>query len=223
MRKLFIAVGVLGLAAGGAACSSSTLNTRVDQLTTKVDSMSQSLEQTQDRVRQDETKIAGNTQKADAAQQTADRAQQSATQAATAATSASTSAQAATSAVDALGRKLMYTVVLNDDASGFAFDKAVLPDEAKAKLDDIAHRLTDGSKNGYLDIEGFTDSTGSASVNDTLGLARARAVMRYLNDHDQVPLWRMSVISYGEDHPVAPNTTTKGRAENRRVEVKLWM
>ena len=53
-----------------------------------------------------------------------------------------------------------------------------------------------------------------------LGLARAETVKRYLTERLQIPAERISVVSYGERDPVAPNTTRRGRAQNRRVVVK---
>jgi len=46
-------------------------------------------------------------------------------------------------------------------------------------------------------------------------------VKRYLYEHHQVPLHKINVISYGEDKPVAPNKTKDGRAQNRRVVIKV--
>ena len=66
-----------------------------------------------------------------------------------------------------------------------------------------------------------TDSTGAPAVNDKLGLARAENVKRYLYETYQIPLHKINVISYGEQKPVAPNKTRDGRAQNRRVVIKV--
>ena len=50
---------------------------------------------------------------------------------------------------------------------------------------------------------------------------RAEAVKRYLYEKHQVPLHKINVISYGEDKPVSPNKTRAGRAQNRRVVIKV--
>ncbi len=73
----------------------------------------------------------------------------------------------------------------------------------------------------YIEIEGHTDSTGSTAMNERLGLARAENVKRYLYETYQIPLHKINVISYGEDKPVAPNNTREGRAQNRRVVIKV--
>jgi hypothetical protein len=56
---------------------------------------------------------------------------------------------------------------------------------------------------------------------EKLGLDRAEAVKRYLYQQHQIPLHRISVISYGSEKPIAPNTTKAGRAQNRRVVIKV--
>ena len=70
-----------------------------------------------------------------------------------------------------------------------------------------------------VEIQGHTDSTGSEAYNLRLGERRAEAVRAYLNAEHQIPLHRMSVISYGESDPVADNSTQEGRTANRRVEI----
>ena len=76
-------------------------------------------------------------------------------------------------------------------------------------------------KGAFFEIEGHTDNVGDAKVNEQLGLERAEAVKRYLYEQHQIPLHKMNVISYGEDKPVAPNKTKDGRAQNRRVVIKV--
>ena len=68
-----------------------------------------------------------------------------------------------------------------------------------------------------LDVGG----RGDKAFNEKLGLERAQAVERYLYEQYQVPLHKMNVISYGEDKPIAPNKTKAGRAQNRRVVIKV--
>jgi outer membrane protein OmpA-like peptidoglycan-associated protein len=73
----------------------------------------------------------------------------------------------------------------------------------------------------FIEVEGHTDNVGQAAYNQQLGLERAETVKRYLYAQHQVPLHKINVISYGEDKPVAPNTTRTGRAQNRRVVVRI--
>ncbi len=114
--------------------------------------------------------------------------------------------------------KFVYSLVLSDDAVKFPFNRHELSKEAQEKLADFAQRLKGENKNVYLEIQGHTDSTGSAEYNLTLGEARAEAVRRYLSMQG-IALNRMSTISYGKDEPVDSNKTRDGRAKNRRVVV----
>ena len=118
--------------------------------------------------------------------------------------------------------RLLYEVVLSEEQSNFGFGQASLPDAAKSELDELANRLkADSVQNVYIEIEGHTDSTGEAAVNERLGLERAEAVKRYLHESHMLPLHRMNVISYGEEKPVAPNDTQDGRSRNRRVVLRV--
>ena len=131
------------------------------------------------------------------------------------------SAVAKADALDKAQKKLVFEVVLNEDQGNFESGKTALPDAAKAKLDELIAQLKADPKGAYFEIEGHTDNTGAAEFNKKLGLDRAEAVKAYLYEKHQIPLHRMNVISYGQDKPVAPNTTKAGRAQNRRVVVKV--
>jgi outer membrane protein OmpA-like peptidoglycan-associated protein len=113
--------------------------------------------------------------------------------------------------------KLLYETVLSDDKVRFGFDKAGLADEAKAALDEFAAPIVSGNQNVFIEVQGHTDSVGSETYNEELGLERAEAVRRYLNMQHKVPLHRMSVISYGESAPVTDNDSRDSREKNRRV------
>lgn len=113
--------------------------------------------------------------------------------------------------------KLSYEVVLSDDKLKFASGKSELGGVAEASLDEFVAQLKNNDQNVYIEIQGHTDSTGSAAGNMKLGAARAEAVKRYLNIHGGIPLHRMSTISYGETEPIADNINKAGRSQNRRV------
>lgn len=226
MRKSLLGLTLFAFAVGGStACATKGfVKTQVAQVSSKVDSLSQSLEETQERTKQNAAKINDVDQKAQAAQGSADQAQQSANAAdSKAAAAGDTAEQAANKAdeVDQNMRKLVYEVVLSDDEGNFKFDKAELPDSAKAKIDDMVAELKANPKNAYFEIEGYTDNVGPKDYNQKLGLERAQAVARYLYEQHNIPLHRINVISFGEDKPVAPNNTRDGRAKNRRVVIKV--
>jgi outer membrane protein OmpA-like peptidoglycan-associated protein len=102
----------------------------------------------------------------------------------------------------------------------FAFDSAELSTDSKATLDTVSGDVS-GLRAGFMiELQGFTDSTGTDNYNIDLSERRARAVERYLVSKG-VPLFRISIVGLGEDNPVADNKSKDGQAKNRRVEVRL--
>ena len=103
----------------------------------------------------------------------------------------------------------------------FRVNSAVLSPEAKGQLDGLAQRAL--SAKGYMiEVAGHTDSTGSDQKNFRLSRARAESVIQYLAVAHKIPLRRfVTPMGYGRTEAVADNTTSSGRAQNRRVEVKL--
>ncbi len=99
----------------------------------------------------------------------------------------------------------------------FAVDSAVLSDGSRYSLDDFAQVMMDYPKTAIL-VQGYTDSTGSEHHNQALSERRAESVMSHLAMR-QVDRTRMDAIGYGEGYPVADNSTTQGREQNRRVEI----
>ena len=110
---------------------------------------------------------------------------------------------------------------MNEAKGGFQFGKTDLPDDAKAALDKVITDLQADPKGVYFEIEGHTDNVGNTKYNEQLGMKRAEAVKRYLYETHQVPLHKINVISYGEEKPVSDNKTKEGRAENRRIVVRM--
>ncbi len=128
--------------------------------------------------------------------------------------------QASELADKAIRGKLLYEVTLANDKVKFSFDQAAIPADAAAVLDDLIQRVKSYNKAVYVEIEGHTDSTGSEQYNQALGEHRAMAVRNYLFEGG-IPLHAINVISLGEKSPVADNATPNGRAQNRRVVVKV--
>lgn len=224
-RKLFLAIPIVMFAVGSTACATKKfVRTSVGEVNDKVDSLGRSLEETQERTRQNEARIADVDKATQAAAQAAKAANDQAVTANSAAGQASNTANSAVAKADALdkaSKKLVFEVVLNEDQGNFTFGKTELPDEAKAKLDQMISQLKADPKGAYFEIEGHTDDVGSKELNQKLGMERAESVKMYLYEKHQIPLHKMNVISYGEDKPVAPNKTKAGRAQNRRVVIKV--
>ncbi|HEY5885601.1 MAG TPA: OmpA family protein [Pyrinomonadaceae bacterium] len=106
-------------------------------------------------------------------------------------------------------------------AVNFRTGSAVLSPDSKTKLDEIATKAMN-AKGYVLEVTGFADATGSIERNRALSQRRADAVIRYLVENHRIPLRRIiTPYGFGETNPIAENTTRDGRAQNRRVEVKL--
>jgi outer membrane protein OmpA-like peptidoglycan-associated protein len=230
MRKSLIVLSVFAMATvGSAACATKGfVKSQVGQVSSKVDSLGQALEQTQERQRESEAKLGQQIgevdQKAGAAQSAADRAGSTATAASGSAAAANDAAKNALNkaeAVDQAVKRIVYEVVLSEDQGNFKFGAADLPDSAKAKIDEVVTQLMSDPKGAYFEIEGHTDNVGDRMYNEKLGLERAESVKRYLYEQHHIPLHRMNVISYGEDKPAASNNTRQGRAQNRRVVIRV--
>jgi len=102
----------------------------------------------------------------------------------------------------------------------FGFNKDNLTPKAKEALDQLAGTIS--STKGYIiTLEGGTDSVGPADYNYDLSQRRANAVIQYLASKYQVPAHKIYVIGLGKDKPVETNKTSTGRADNRRVDVRL--
>lgn len=154
------------------------------------------------------TKVADADQKAVAAGQRADQAGQLASQ-------ANTRVDALTNQVANLDN---YRPVLETSVH-FAFNKALLTGKAKTALDQLVAEIP--NTKGYLVVvEGDTDSVGSAAYNYKLSERRADAVVQYLATKN-VPAHKIYIIGLGKDKSVADNKSSEGRAQNRRVDVRL--
>jgi len=102
----------------------------------------------------------------------------------------------------------------------FEFNGDILTPQAKDALDQMAGSIS--STKGYIiTLESSTDSVGSAEYNDDLSHRRANSVIQYLASKYNVPAYKIYVIELGKDKPVESNKTKRGRADNRRVDVRL--
>ncbi|MCH2557652.1 MAG: OmpA family protein [Alcanivorax sp.] len=100
----------------------------------------------------------------------------------------------------------------------FEFDSARLTPNAKTVLREVAERLQ-AYPNSEVEIGGHTDSTGSASYNQTLSERRAASVRDFLIDQGVDP-GRLTAVGYGASRPVDDNGTGQGRERNRRIEMR---
>ena len=223
MRNSLMTVGVIvtALSVAPACATKKFVRTSVGEVNDKVTSQGKTLEETQERVRVAEGRITETDAKATAAGESATKANAAAADASNKATEVGRTAEARAASIEAESRKLIFETVLSEDRGQFKLGKWELPEDATGALDNMVNQLKGDKKALWVEIEGHTDSTGDKMVNEKLGLARAEAVKRYLYEKHQIPLHKINVISYGEEKPVAPNNTRDGRAQNRRVVIKV--
>ena len=223
MRNSLITAGVIvaAMSVAPACATKGFVRQSVGEVNDKVTTMGTSLEETQERVRAAEGRITETDAKATAAGESANKANTAASEAANRATEVGRTAEARAVSIEGEMRKLIFETVLSEDRGEFRLGRAELPEDATAAIDTMVNQLKTDKKAVWVEIEGHTDSTGDKVYNERLGLARAEAVKRYLYEKHQVPLHKINVISYGEEKPVAPNNTRAGRAQNRRVVIKV--
>ncbi|HEY7546681.1 MAG TPA: OmpA family protein [Blastocatellia bacterium] len=220
MKNRIALISVVCLLAflGSSACATkkyarNRINERVTPLENRVGELEEtSRRNTQDigRISRDITDVRG---RADRAQAQADAAIARAEEANTRVSSVEQSASDLRANLDRYA--LQDTAHVN-----FKFNSFELTPETQSALDALASQIKD--RNTFiLEIEGFADAKGTDQYNNELTAKRADAVRRYLAEHHNIPLFRMHVIGLGKARPVADNATEEGRAQNRRVEIRL--
>ncbi len=158
------------------------------------------------------------------AQGSADKAQSTADQGLSTAQAAGAAAAEDAAAVKTVNQRVSdladYTA-LTEAQVYFRENGSSLDAKGKADLDQLVSSTS--SSTGYvIEIAGYASSDGSSKYNQKLSEERATSVVHYLIENGNVPLQRIVVpAGYGATHPAAENTDRKGRALNRRVEVKV--
>lgn len=204
------------------------IQAKVDQVGDQTNRNGQAIEETKTQVKQVDDRaqngISAAQERASTADQHALTADQHATEAHSRADSAYQSADQNRQGLDTL-----RTVVTNlddyrlqDSAQvTFGFDKYALTETARQDLDRLADSVK-ADKRFFIAVEGFTDSTGSATYNEGLSKRRADSVVEYLVGSKDVPIYRIHMVGLGEQKLVDEGRTAASRAKNRRVEVKVF-
>jgi outer membrane protein OmpA-like peptidoglycan-associated protein len=231
-KSMFWIVVVLGstVLAGGCATkkyvrtrvddSSHELNARMDTdeaaIKGTISSTQSQVEELNGVTREHTQKIAGLD---DSLKQTDGKAQQALSTGQTAQTSANKAIGQVTT-LDTKFQNRNHYVVLAEEKVQFKFNSAKLQPDFKKVLDDIAQQLKQNADT-ILVMEGHTDSVGPDDYNIQLGQKRVDAVVHYLVVDQEVPMNRISNLSFGKDRPVAENKTKDGRKLNRSVVVRV--
>jgi len=212
-----IAVSLLATACCAGCATKKYARNRVNERVTPLESRTGELEETSRRNSQDISRLAGDVTDV---RRRADRAQAQGEAATTRAEEASRRAGSAEAAVGDLRANLDKYSLQKTATVNFKTDSYELSPDARAVLDQLAAQIRD-RENFIFEIEGFADARGTDAYNFQLTAKRADAVRRYFAEQHKVSLFRMHVLGMGESNAVADNTTIEGRAQNRRVEIRL--
>lgn len=184
-----------------------SLESRIDPLEQQANSNTGRLTAAEENAKIMAGQIAENTALANKAQGTADEALESATRANT--------------RINGLDEfDPVKTIVVP-----FATGRSTLGPKGRLTIDEAAAWVKTQSTKGWMvAVVGFADSTGKTAANKSLSERRANAVIGYMVSKHNMPLTRLiQPFGAGVDQPVATNTTAAGRAQNRRVEIRLMV
>lgn len=117
--------------------------------------------------------------------------------------------------------KVVDSLVLTENMVSYSYEQPELTTQGRAALDTLIAFVKPKLPHVFVEIIGYTDSLSLDSHNRSIALERAESVRRYLHETGDIPLDRMSTISYGDLKPVASNTSYEGRVQNRRVMVQV--
>jgi outer membrane protein OmpA-like peptidoglycan-associated protein len=188
----------------------------------QIESIDTDLSKTKEKLADTDAKATRAGDAAKIADQKAGAAQQSADGARTAADGARTYAEQGLTRLDQTVQSMNKFSMAKSESVLFGLDQDSLTDEAKAQLDELGNQAK-GMSRYIVEVQGFTDKSGTAAYNEALSERRARAVARYLANQFQIPVRNISMLGSGYAQPVADDKTKDGRKVNRRVEVRLWV
>jgi peptidoglycan-associated lipoprotein len=117
--------------------------------------------------------------------------------------------------------KVVDSLLLTESMVSYSYEQPELTAQGRAALDTLIGYVKPKLPHVFVEIIGYTDSMSLDSQNRRIALERAESVRRYLHETGDIPLDRMSTISYGDLKPVASNASYEGRGQNRRVMVQV--
>jgi len=204
------------------------VNSHVGELDKRSAENASAIQALEDKTQRDTSRVSEKVATADAkaaeAARAAGQANAQATQAGERAEAARTLAENGMAKTDKLEKAIdnldNYRVSTNLNVY-FGFNKSDLGAEAKKDLDALAQSVAD-QRRFVIEIQGFTDSTGSTDYNYALSERRADTVARYLTTQHKIPVYRIHTLGLGKDVPAEGANQRETRKLSRRVEVKLY-
>ncbi len=117
--------------------------------------------------------------------------------------------------------KIIDKLVLTEEMVLYNYEASELTPAGRAALDTLIATTRPQLPHVFIEIIGFADNLSLGSQNSRIALERAESVRRYLHEIGNIPLHRMSVISYGDLKPVTNDPAFESRRQNRRVIVQV--
>jgi outer membrane protein OmpA-like peptidoglycan-associated protein len=198
---------------------------RLTEQSKQIDEVGTDLTRTKERLTDTDAKAVAAGTAAQQAGQRADGAQRSADGARTLAQQGVERADAAqrgvTKSFETMDKLVKYQM-LKSETVLFSLNQFKLTAESKAQLDDMA-KMASQQERYMLEVQGYTDKTGPADLNQQLSQQRAAEVVRYLVNEHKIPVRTISSVGSGYAAPVADDSTADGRKMNRRVEIRLFV
>ena len=220
-----LALGTVGLMSGCATKKyvKSTVDTSAHELSARIDSDDQAIKANSNQVEELNGVAREHNQKLSALDSGLKQTDSKAQQAMSKGEGAQNTADKAVGQVSELDSKFQnrnHFVVLNEEKVQFKFNSAKLEDSFKKDLDDVARQLKE-NPDAILVMEGHTDAVGPDDYNVQLGQKRVEAVRRYLVVDQEVPINRISEMSFGKARPINTEKGKEARAQNRSVVVRI--
>jgi outer membrane protein OmpA-like peptidoglycan-associated protein len=220
-----LAFGTVSLLSGCATKKyvRSSVDTKAQELSAKIDTNEQAIKSTDSQVAELNNVTREHTDKINGLDTGVKQADSHAQQAMSTGQNAQNTANKAVSQVSSLDSKFQnrnHYAVLNQEQVKFKFNSAKLDDASKKTLDDVAQKVKE-NPDAILVMEGHTDSVGPDDYNIQLGQKRLDAVIRYLVVDQEVPMNRISDLSFGKAHPINAAKGKDARADNRAVVVRV--
>ena len=219
-RTLIMLTAAAGMLASAGCATKKHVRNELNPVVNKVNELDEITSKNSHDIKDIDSRTQQSLSKVNDQSAAADQKAQAAGQRATEAqTLASTTATRADSLVSTVANLDNYRPVAEASVH-FGFNKADLSKKAKEALDNLATEIP--KTKGYIvQLEGGTDSVGDKQYNYELSQRRADAVVQYLASAHDIPAYKIYVIGLGKDKAVAPNNNREGRAQNRRVDVRL--
>jgi outer membrane protein OmpA-like peptidoglycan-associated protein len=221
------AVVALSLVAGGCA-TKKHVREAIAPVQNQVNDVQKQAQDNRQAIGDLDRQVATADEKATDAGKRASAANDAAMKANSAATQAQLSADNATSLAQQVGTRLDQSLanldnykLLTSQQVHFSTGRSALSKEELDKLDSVAQNVA-SAKSYVVEVEGFADHTGDKALNMELSRRRADAVVHYLTVEKNVPLRAIRVLGVGSEFPNADNNTREARAENRRVDIKVY-